>query len=296
MDSFFSIVIPTYNRPVELLRCLKLLENQIFKNFEVIIVDDCSTNIVDLSSCVLDYDFVYHRLNKNIGAAGARNVGVSLAKSDWIVFLDDDDVFEPDKLLRIRAEIDKSPNSEIVYHTARIHMVNEGVEYLTSIKKESTLALNELLAGNYIGGAPVITIKKDLFESVCGFSEHLRSIEDYHFLLKLAVHNKVNVCFIDEPLTTCFYYTGRTSVSKHIQNLKFSLCYIKEHYVSEKTSRAFKTNAFGMMAHAHLMNLNRLSSYYYLMAFLKSCSFRFFVASLLSLISPKLLIFLRTKL
>lgn len=294
MGKMFSIIVPTYNRPSELVSCLISLENQKYKDFEVVVVDDCSTITSNINHH-FSYKLTYHRLKVNLGAAGARNFGSKLAKGEWLVFLDDDDIFEPEKLETLYDTISKNFSSEIIYHTAKINMVNEGLEYVTSVRSHKKLILHDLLENNYVGGAPVLTIKKSLFTSVGGFSEKLRSIEDYHLLLKLSAYKEVNISFIDKPLTSCFYYTKRISVSKNIKNLDDSLKVISEQYVTDNSFSQFKINSYLMIAHAQLMSLSRKSGFYYFKAFRKSLTIKYLFASIVSIISPKLLICLRAR-
>lgn len=96
-----SIVIPTFNRAATIRYCLDSILNQTYKNIEVIVVDDCSTDRT--VEVVKDYDDPRIRcivLEKNSGAQAARNTGIKEAKGDWIAFQDSDDEWWPDKLKR----------------------------------------------------------------------------------------------------------------------------------------------------------------------------------------------------
>ena len=95
-----SVIIPTYNREEETIRAIKSVLGQDYDNYEIIVVDDCSSLSLDKL-----YDFVKDKSNikiislkKNKGAANARNVGINEASGKYIAFLDSDDEYKPNKL------------------------------------------------------------------------------------------------------------------------------------------------------------------------------------------------------
>jgi glycosyltransferase involved in cell wall biosynthesis len=97
---FFSIIIPTFNRPEMLGRALESVIQQGFENLEIIIVDDCSS--VPYDAIIEKYNSVittYLRNSVTSGVSIARNRGIFLAKGVWTIFLDDDDEFERGYLL-----------------------------------------------------------------------------------------------------------------------------------------------------------------------------------------------------
>lgn len=122
---FYSVVIPVYNAALYLRDCLNSVINQVYKNFEVIVIDDGST---DSSSQIMD-DFaridprvkVFHVQNK--GVTRARQAGVSLAQGEYIIFMDSDDTINPDLLLRVNEIIEEFPNVEMIRYKCK--MVND---------------------------------------------------------------------------------------------------------------------------------------------------------------------------
>src|SRR5437763_896094 len=97
---FFSVVIPTYNRAEFILNTLNTVFAQSFEDFEVIVVDDCSTdNTVELLAPLIETNkiiFVQH--DKNYERAKARNTGAKLAKGKYLTYLDSDDFMYSDNL------------------------------------------------------------------------------------------------------------------------------------------------------------------------------------------------------
>lgn len=103
-----SVVIPAYNRAKTIRGCLESVGNQTFKPFEVIVVDDCSTdNTVEVVNSLDDPLLRCVNLSENMGAQTARNRGICEAKGEWIAFQDSDDEWLPEKLERQVAELAK---------------------------------------------------------------------------------------------------------------------------------------------------------------------------------------------
>lgn len=99
----FSIIIPVYNAEKTLIRCLDSIKTQTFSNYEVILIDDGSTDN-SLSICK-SYETNDHRLHvvsqKNSGPSAARNAGLTIATGQWICFVDSDDYIESNYLQNI---------------------------------------------------------------------------------------------------------------------------------------------------------------------------------------------------
>ena len=143
---FFSIVIPTYNRASLITRTVISLLEQEYQNFEVIIVDDGSTD--DTEAVVKNIDTLkvsYHKI-KNSERGCARNFGAKLAKGDYINFFDSDDLAKPNHLSTANKTIlDK--NFPELFHLNYMVM-NSNSEFLKSNVGNATLANGILINGN----------------------------------------------------------------------------------------------------------------------------------------------------
>jgi glycosyltransferase involved in cell wall biosynthesis len=101
MEPLISVYIPTYNRLELLKRAVQSVQNQTYKNFEIIIVDDNSSDgtqdfLVGLAK--VDSRICYFFKDKNSGACVSRNIAINLAQGELITGLDDDDYFLPHRL------------------------------------------------------------------------------------------------------------------------------------------------------------------------------------------------------
>lgn len=99
MDELVSIIMPAYNSAEYIYESIKSVQEQTYVNWELIVVDDCSTDGTDsVVRSFSDDRIVYVKNEKNMGAAVSRNRALKLAKGKWVAFLDGDDVWLPEKL------------------------------------------------------------------------------------------------------------------------------------------------------------------------------------------------------
>jgi glycosyltransferase involved in cell wall biosynthesis len=209
-----SVIIPTFNRASLIERAVGSVLEQTVKPLEIIVVDDGSTDntqevIENIGSSLVKY--VYR---ENGGAGAARNTGVKKASGDWIAFQDSDDVWRPDKLEKQVEHIKKHPEHGLVYTSYEMHL-EDGTGIVIPGKQDG-MALEgsifiPLLIRNTVG-APTVTVQKKLFESVGGFDESLKSLEDWDFVLKFS--RKYEIGFVDD--ITVDAYRVDQSVSANV--------------------------------------------------------------------------------
>ena len=121
MEDLVSIITPTYNCGKFINETIKSVLNQTYKNWEMIIVDDCSTD--DTEKVVLKFDdagIKYYKLKTNSGAAVARTTAMQLAKGSYMAFLDSDDIWTEDKLEKQLNFMKKIIMFLHVLHTSRL--------------------------------------------------------------------------------------------------------------------------------------------------------------------------------
>lgn len=113
MNPLISIVIPYYNRQVKLQRALDSIYNQTYTDFEIIIVDDNSKEILHFEQ----ENITYIRNIKNLGPGASRNNGLKKAKGDYVVFLDSDDYWHENFLESCVTTFQKSPKNIVMVYT-----------------------------------------------------------------------------------------------------------------------------------------------------------------------------------
>ena len=212
MESLVSVIIPTYNRADYLKLALKSVIEQTYKNIEVIVVDDGSTDhtaevIASFNNSRIKY---FYQENTGLPAAG-RNLGLRECSGAYIAFLDSDDMWHPEKLEKQVRYLCEHPQYYLVYSNAWIiddFELQKGLLLKSGTLKQGKI-FRKLINGNFI---PVMTVlmRREVFENVGFFNEDysIRAAEDYEYWLRIALHYKFG--FIDEPLAMYRKHSGST--------------------------------------------------------------------------------------
>ena len=223
----FAIIIPTYNCDSYIGATLQSVLDQTQKADEVIIVDDGSSDNTISIAKEMGFDVVEQ---KNSGPAAARNHAVSLAKSDWIVFLDGDDLMEPRRIEVLAKAIEKDPNLNFLGN-------NEFEGRPSGPWEEKFLHLNynfeeslydQLLKGCFLSTS-AMAIRRDLYQEVGGMDEGLRSAQDYDLWLRVAPKAKFH--FIDQTLSR-YIIRNESVTSNFTRRLNCMKAIFGKHYKS----------------------------------------------------------------
>ena len=235
-----SIIIPIYNTSDFLESCLNSIAKQSYKNLEVILIDDGST---DTSSQIAD-NFakkdsrfkVIHQ--KNQGQSAARNAGLKIASGDYISFIDSDDIIDKDFITKLLMPFDAPELVLSICGFSRHFLNTDQTEnlYLSPMAQKSPKETNTA----YI--LKLMTIDGRLYSSVnklylakyakkCRFDQELNFAEDTKYVLNyLKVAKSADFAFISEPLYTYNFGTKTSTINsssliwqnwqKSYQNLK----------------------------------------------------------------------------
>lgn len=229
-----SVVVPTFNREKALVRCLKSLESQTFKNFEVIVCDDGSTDntrdAVNQFKEILTLKYLYQ---ENFGRpARARNRGISASSGKYIAFLDSDDWWKPNKLdISVRA---LEQGSDFVCHDLHLFYANRKFRFghgKANSKPPTKPVFSDLVCnGNRIVNSSVV-VRKDILEKAGPISESpdLGAAEDYELWLRIA---KITDQFTWIPKLLGFYEVSPDSISTGQRTVRH-LMYFRSAYAHE---------------------------------------------------------------
>jgi glycosyltransferase involved in cell wall biosynthesis len=143
---FFSVIVPVYNKGPHIKRSINSILNQSFRNFEIIIINDGSTDN-SLEEILKFKDFrirLFHRIKPGPGASPARNLGISQAKGEWIAFLDADDEWFPYHLERAYELISHFPDVYIISCGWQIKLKDQITEnaFFKRYKKYKLMKIN----------------------------------------------------------------------------------------------------------------------------------------------------------
>jgi len=179
-----SVIIPTYNRAHLVGRAVQSVLDQTFQDFEVIVVDDASTdNTEDVVNGFDDRRIQCVRLDRNSGAAHARNTGAQRATGEYLAFLDSDDTWYPELLAQQVVALTHAP-PEVGMVCCGMLRISQG---LTSEVRPRTLGTQ--FQDHLVRGAGICTsaflVRRSAFENVGGFHTALKSFQDFDFLLRM---------------------------------------------------------------------------------------------------------------
>lgn len=193
-----SVVIPTYNSAKFLDEALQSVFDQTFKDYEIIVVDDGST---DQTKQVIDRygNKIRYLYQENGGPAKARNLGIRHSSGKYIAFLDADDVWLPLKLERQVCMFHQRPELAMVF-TENL-LFNESGVFQTSMGKRKRLMKGDV-ARNIFLHSEILTssviVRVEVFNKIGLFEEELQLAEDDNMWIRTAANFKIEL--IDEPL------------------------------------------------------------------------------------------------
>ncbi len=221
-----TICIPTYNRANYLKEAIESALNQNYENYEILIVDDGSTdNTKEIVESFNSAKIRYTKSEKNLGRPKIRNKLVSLAKGDYLLWLDDDDKLKKDLLLDYVRILQANPEVNIIYGNLLQYNDETGKEIQKYIPNDYTKSKKEMLRNLILGNGltfPASLIKKELFEECGYFDEEFLRAQDYELWSRL--YEKANFYKLDDIV--CYY-------RKHNKNISFGN--IIDHSYEAKT-------------------------------------------------------------
>ena len=224
MQEKISIIVPVYNVENYLERCVESILKQTYTNFELLLINDGST---DQSGELCDQLVskngnikVFHL--KNAGVSNARNVGIQNSTGEWITFVDGDDFITNDYLETLISAVDG--DDSIGFSIGRLHHIKNGQitelpVFSEKAEKWSTeQTMRELLTTSKTSFFPVAKIFRREIISDFTFNTDYHLAEDALFLTEVLLKTKCTSIFIDKPI---YYYDHRqgsatTSVNTHV--------------------------------------------------------------------------------
>jgi glycosyltransferase involved in cell wall biosynthesis len=247
LQPLVSIIIPAYNAAPYIGRTILSVTNQLYSNWELIIVNDGSTD--DTSHVVQPFlgDSRIHFYDKaNTGVSDTRNFGVANSEGKYLCFLDADDVFYPSNLQEKVELLEGTPKLDFV--CADVEVINEKDEATGQyFKAKGGFLLNELLLweGFNIPGPSCIIISREAFDHIWGWDPDFSTAADQDFFFRVAA--KYAIGYINKPLTA--YRVLANSMSRNIQAME------KDHigvYRKAVKNKLFKSYWFKQQCYANL--------------------------------------------
>lgn len=204
---YFSVVIPLYNKQNYIAATLQSVLAQTFTDFEIIIVNDVSTdNSVDVVKTFSDKRIRIINHSVNSGLSATRNTGIKNSEASFVAFLDADDIWKPQFLEKIHELTLKFPNADLFgTKYEEIYPGNTIIEFPLEIKTGIVTDFFKKELNKHIYCYSSICIKKEAFEKTGYFNENISVGEDVDFNVRANL--ACTLAYSNEPLATITMYS-----------------------------------------------------------------------------------------
>ena len=230
-----AIIIPNYNKEKYIVECIDSAVNQTYKNIEIIIIDDHSTDHSDavIKKAIKNLKNVkYYRLPKNHGVSYARNFGASKTDADFLVFLDSDDIYKNKQKIEKEVKIAKT-NKVAFSQWVPVDVKGKTLEYKTyKVNPLRFFAISKVLS---IALPPYkqlrgYLIPTNIFREIGGYNTNLSLYEDFDLQCRLALKTK----FVYTKSTGEAYRLGTGGLSSQsVENAQKAIEKVRKKYYKE---------------------------------------------------------------
>jgi len=239
--TFFSVIIPLYNKESFIENTIKSVLDQSFHDFEIIIVDDGSTD----NSAVIVSQIKDTRIKllkqKNLGVSQARNIAIRKAKSKFIALLDADDSWFNNHLFELKKQIDLFPDAGLYCNNYEIYLnpKNKRPAHFNLKFDKDCLIVNDYFKAsiiNPIAWTSAVCFSKEHFIKIGEFNTYLKTAQDIDLWIRFALKHKV--CF-NPTITMTYKLYVENSLSKNEYNV-IRYDFINSYNKEEKNNPSLK--------------------------------------------------------
>lgn len=187
---FFSVVIPLYNKEAFIGQTLQSVMSQTFSDFEIIIVNDGSTDAGEAKVLSFQDPRIRYSLRENKGVSAARNFGITLAQSQFIAFLDADDYWYPDFLQTMHRNIARFPDQKVFSCAIEIETAKNFVPAEYSIERNHPVEVVDFFKGSFketILWTSATVVHKSVFDQSGVFDTQMKSGEDTDLWIRIGL-------------------------------------------------------------------------------------------------------------
>jgi len=233
-----SIIIPCYNSEKTIQRTLHSVVQQIYKNYEVVIVDDGSTDGTKkviysfLKNRDIKYEYIYQ---KNSGPSSARNNGVSHARGEYVAFLDSDDTWHRDKL-SIQMTLIEEKQLNFLGATYQYDEFNYNQKLDVMLNKFNFYQL--LIKTRF--STPGVVMKKDFFIELGGFDEEMKYAEDNDLWLKASLKADLYLIIVPKLVRLHKKAYGESGLSSNMIGMYLGELYSLKKLRKQKNLKIFQ--------------------------------------------------------
>lgn len=243
-----SVIVPTYNRADLLPHAIESVLAQSFQDFELIVVDDGSTD--DTQALLAGYDdprLVYTAQAHTGNLSKVRNDGLRQARGDYLAFLDSDDIWLPTKLKRQVELLEWLPKVGLIlcgFEVFDAAGLNHRELYQSPGVRVGSFSMAQLFYTIFQGRMPyypsTLLFRKSLLETTSLLDERLR-LGDHHFMLRLVFYAKAAI--LHQALVQIRKHDGNMSLVYEVEGLEQMIYALEHFYASGDISRVFYKSA-----------------------------------------------------
>lgn len=245
-----SVIIPTYNRAHIIPQAIDSVLDQTFRDFEIIVVDDGST---DDTPAVLQNRYgekITCIRTKNCGLPAARNTGIKAARGQYIAFLDDDDAWLPEKLELQAALMQNSPSPGLVYCGSYTVDADGTVISETRPVKRGALFEDLLCSNDIVGSASAVLIAGGVFSRAGCFDETLAACEDWDLWIRIARDYMID--FVDQPLVKLRKHPN--TMQRNLLNMERATFTVLDKYWTARVGEPGQSGKKNLLYSTHCVN------------------------------------------
>ena len=216
-DKLVSIVLPTYNGSKYIRQSIDSCLNQTYKNLELIVVDDCSSdNTGDIVKSYSDARVIYIRNEKNLKLPSSLNVGFKKSKGSYLTWTSDDNYYAPNAIEEMLSALEPNSKTGLVY--ANYYLINEAGEAVRQMKVARPAVLQRY---NCIGAC--FLYRRAAYEKVGDYDPDFFLAEDYEYWLRIKKQFKI------QKINKFLYYyrLHKNSLSSTFKKIKIEEQVIK---------------------------------------------------------------------
>lgn len=252
----FSIIIPTYNRPVELGQLIRELTQQISTQWEIVVVDDSKQPNPGLNDEFKDVPIVYCHRTERLGVSSARNFGAEKANGKYLAFLDDDDRVSPEWLLQFETLLQDDPDV-LFCGMERVGNNQTRGRFVLPSKNQTAL----VIPGSFV-------LSKKIFEHVGGYDTQFNFGENTELFFRIRALEP-RIAYTDK---ICFFYNqSQTGLSQNLLNkIKANQMYLEKHVVLFNQNKRYKQLSLSIIGVSFLRLGRRSEARAYILQYLKT--------------------------
>lgn len=283
-----SIILPTYNRANLVGKSVESVLNQTYNDFELIIVDDGSTdNTKEVLKSFEDSRIQYIIHNRNKGAASAMNTGIKASKGHFLSIQNSDDIWLPEKIEKELKSFENSDSGVGVVYSGLYQVKKNKKIYLpaSGVKKKEGFVHDELLNGNFVNGLSLI--KKICFEKAGLYDENLPGLEDWELYIRISKYYTFK--FVDKPLIVTKLSQDSLSVKPSVF-INSTKMIIEKHYKEFNEHKTALAMNYGFLGSWSFLDgeLEEGRSYFIKAIKLEPLYLQFYFAFLISFFGQKI--------